>query len=179
MNTAVNRVVGSSWLAALLAVAELILGFAMLSFPFLLGSAAVWVAGFVFVIVGLLHLIHVVTRAGNRWWSFLSALLFLVLGICLLLQTLASMALLTLVIGVALIAAGVLRLSAAVSLRHMSGSLWRFFNAVISIVLGAMVVWGWPGSSIWFLGTVIAVEMIFSGWALLFLALAPSSRELC
>ena len=30
----INNIVGSSWMAALLAVAELVLGFAMLSFPY-------------------------------------------------------------------------------------------------------------------------------------------------
>jgi len=173
----INNIVGSSWMAALLAVAELVLGFAMLSFPYLLGASAIWVTGFAFVIVGLLHLIHVFTRAGNRWWSFMSALLFLIVGATLLMQPLSSMTIITLVVGVALLVAGVLRLSTAIALRQAPGSAWRFFNAVISIVLGGMVVWSWPGSSLWFIGTIIAVEMIFSGWALLFMALTPRSRE--
>lgn len=173
----VRSLVGHPWLAALLAVAELVLGFVMLSFPLLLGASAVWVAGFVFVVLGIMHLVHVFTRAGQRMWSLLSAVLFLVLGIALLVQPLASMSVLTLVIGVALLAGGVLRLMVAFSLRHSAGSVWRFFNAAISLLLGGLVVWSWPESSLWFIGTVIAVEMIFSGWTLLFLAMAPSPRE--
>ena len=46
-DTPVRRVIGSPWLAAILAVLELMLGFAMLSFPYLLGASAVWVCGFV------------------------------------------------------------------------------------------------------------------------------------
>lgn len=173
-DTPVRRVVGSPWLAAVLAVLELILGFAMLSFPYLLGASAVWVCGFVLVAVGLMHLVHVFTRAGTRLWSLLSAILFLVVGAILLLQPLASMSLLTLILGISLLAGGVLRLIVAFSLLRQEGSVWRFFNAVVSLVLGGMVVWSWPDSSVWFIGTVIAVEMIFSGWALLFLAMAPS-----
>ena len=107
----------------------------------------------------------------------MSALLFLIVGATLLMQPLSSMTIITLVVGVALLVAGVLRLSTAIALRQAPGSAWRFFNAVISIVLGGMVVWSWPGSSLWFIGTIIAVEMIFSGWALLFMALTPRSRE--
>lgn len=169
-----NRWMGSPWLAALLAVLELVLGFAMLSFPYLLGASTVWVAGFVFVIMGLLHLVHVFTRAGERLWSLISAVVFLVLGAILLLMPVASMVAMTLVIGVALLSGGVLRLIMAFSLMRKSGSAWRFFNAVISLVLGGMVLWTWPESSFWLIGTVIAVEMIFSGWALLFLALTPA-----
>lgn len=173
----VRSLVGNPWLAAILAVAELVLGFIMLSFPYLLGASAVWVAGFVFVVLGFMHLVHVFTRAGQRMWSLLSAVLFLVLGVALLVQPLASMSILTLIIGVALLAGGVLRLIVAFSMRHAVGSVWRFFNAGISLLLGGLVVWSWPESSLWFIGTVIAVEMIFSGWALLFLAMAPTTRE--
>lgn len=174
-----NQWMGSPWLAALLAVLELVLGFAMLSFPYLLGASAVWVAGFVFVIMGLLHLIHVFTRAGERLWSLISAVVFLVLGAMLLLLPVASMVAMTLVIGVALLCGGVLRLILAFSLMRRNGSAWRFFNAAISLVLGGLVLWTWPESSFWLIGTVIAVEMIFSGWSLLFLALTPGRKCDC
>lgn len=83
----------------------------------------------------------------------------------------------TLVIGIALLTGGVLRLLVAFSMFREVGSAWRFFNAFISIVLGGMVLWTWPASSLWFIGTVIAVEMIFSGWSLLFLALTPQQSR--
>ncbi|MDO5470338.1 MAG: DUF308 domain-containing protein [Akkermansia sp.] len=167
----IHRFAGNPWLAAFLAVLELLLGFVLLSFPYLLGASAVWVAGFVLVVMGVLHLVHVFTRSENRGWSFLSFVLFVVLGVAMLLQPVASMNLLTLVIGIALLTGGVLRLITAFAMRRKAGSTWRFFNAVISLILGAMVVWSWPASSMWLIGTIIAVEMIFSGWALLFLAL--------
>ncbi|MBR2145792.1 MAG: hypothetical protein IJ956_09655, partial [Akkermansia sp.] len=56
-----------------------------------------------------------------------------------------------------------------------NGRFWRILNALVSLVLGVMIVWGWPESSVWLIGTLIAVEMIFSGWTLMFLAL--SRRE--
>ena len=55
-DVSMNRVVGNSWFAAILAVLELILGFVMVSFPLLLGAAAVWVAGVALVVLGLVHL---------------------------------------------------------------------------------------------------------------------------
>ena len=167
----------TTWLMALLAIAELILGFVLLSFPYLMGASAVWVAGFVLLVVAVMRLIQVFTRPGYRLWNFLAALLYCLLGLMFIMRTEVSLSVITLVIGIALLVGGVLRLAMAFTLRSQVGSAWRFFNAIISIVLGALVTWGWPESSYWLLGTVIAIEMIFSGWTLLFLALAPRREE--
>lgn len=171
-----GRVASSSWLVALLAVAELILGFVLLSFPYLLGASAVWVIGIVLLAVGLMRLIQVFTRPGYRLWNLLGAIIYFCLGIAFILRPGVSMAAITLAIGLALLIGGILRLGVAFSLRHEQGSAWRFFNAIVSIVLGAIVTWSWPQSSFWLVGTIIAVEMIFSGWTLLFLALAPRNN---
>ena len=172
----VRRWVGNAWLSGVLAVLELILGFAMLSFPLLLGAAAVWVGGVVLCILALVHFWHVFVRAGQRWWSFLSGIMYLIVGAALVLSTIPSLELITLVIGLVLLCGGVVRLVIAFTLLKEEGSAWRFFNAAVSLVLGFMVVWSWPASSMWLIGTIIAVEMIFSGWTLLFLSLAPKRR---
>lgn len=168
---------GNSWLSAILAVLELVLGFAMLSFPMLLGTAAVWVAGVALVIIGIVHLWHVLTRAGERIWSLISGFIYSLAGISMVVVPIASLSVITLVLGMALLVGGLLRLVVAISMRKEQGSAWRFFNAGVSIILGGMVVWSWPESSLWFVGTIIAVEMIFSGWSLLFLALVPPNAD--
>lgn len=168
-----GRMASSNWLVALLAIAELILGFVLLSFPYLLGASAVWVAGFVLLAVALMRLIQVFTGSGNRMWNLLAALIYCALGLAFIMRTGVSVSVITLAIGIALLAGGVLRLAVAFSMRREQGSAWRFFNALVSIILGVLVTWSWPQSSFWLLGTIIAVEMIFSGWTLLFLALAP------
>lgn len=157
-----------------MAIAELFLGFILLSFPFLLGASAVWVGGFVLMVAGVLRLVQVLRR-GNRLWNLLAGLVYLVLGWAMISMTVPSLEIWTLVMGLALLIGGIIRFVVAITMRRTPGSPWRFFNAVISVILGAMVCWGWPESSLWFIGTLIAVEMIFSGWTLLFIAL--SSRD--
>lgn len=168
---------GNSWLSAILAVLELVLGFVMLSFPMLLGTAAIWVAGVALVVIGLVHLWHVLTRAGQRIWSLVSGFIYSIAGIAMVVLPIASLSVITLVLGMALLVGGVLRLMVAISMRKEQGSAWRFFNAFVSVILGGMVVWSWPESSLWFVGTIIAVEMIFSGWSLLFLSLVPPTND--
>ncbi len=174
-NTLIHRTFSSPWWVALLALLELVLGFVLLSFPALLGASAIWVAGFVLMAVALLRLVEVFTVPGKRLWNLLAFCVYLVLGILMVIWTDFSLEAWTLAIGLALLIGGALRLGVAVSLTRQPGSAWRYFNAIVSLILGAMVCWGWPESSLWLIGTLIAVEMIFSGWTLLFLALAPKT----
>lgn len=167
------RILGRPWVAGVLAVLELVLGFILLSFPFLLGASAVWVGGFVLAAAGLIRLVQGIFHRADRWWNLLAALLYLVVGIFTVLMPLLSMEWWTLLIGCAILSAGIMRTGVAITLWHSPGRFWRCFNAVISLILGVMIIWSWPESSVWLIGTLIAVEMIFSGWTLMFLALAP------
>lgn len=173
----VCRVVVNPWVTGTLAVGELVLGFLLLSFPFVLGASAVWVCGFVLFAAGLVRLAQCLMRAENRWWNLLAALVYLALGVLMLRLPVLTLEIGTLGVGLALTLAGVLRLLMAAGLHRHSGLMWRVFNGLISLALGLMVIWGWPGSSFWLLGSAIAVEMIFSGWTLLFLALSPHPAE--
>ncbi len=174
-SSVVYRTFSSPWWVAILALLELVLGFVLLSFPALLGASAIWVAGFVLLAVALMRLIEVFTVPGKRLWNLLAFAVYLALGLLMIFWTGLSLEVWTLAIGLALLIGGALRLGVAISLTRQPGSAWRYFNAIVSLILGAMVCWGWPESSLWLIGTLIAVEMIFSGWTLLFLALAPKT----
>ncbi len=171
------RMLTSPWWVALLALLELVLGFVLLSFPALLGASAIWVGGFVLIAVGLMRLVQVFTVPGRRIWNMLACLVYIIVGLLMVMWTGFSLEVWTLAIGLALLVAGIMRLGLAMSLNRQPGSAWRYFNAIVSIILGTMVCWGWPESSLWLIGTLIAVEMIFSGWTLLFLALAPHTAK--
>lgn len=165
------------WVAGILAVLELVLGFILLSFPMLLGLSAVWVGGFVLVVAGLIRLVQSIARRENRWWNLLAAVLYLVVGVFTVLMPMLSMEWWTLFIGACLLTAGIMRMGVAISMWNTPGRFWRVFNALVSLVLGVMIIWGWPESSAWLIGTLIAIEMIFSGWTLMFLAMAPRDKD--
>lgn len=164
------------WVAGILAVLELVLGFILLSFPMLLGLSAVWVGGFVLAVAGLIRLVQSIMRRENRWWNLLAAVLYLVVGVFTVLMPMLSMEWWTLFIGACLLTAGIMRMGVAISMWNTPGRFWRVFNALVSLVLGVMIIWGWPESSVWLIGTLIAIEMIFSGWTLMFLAIAPREQ---
>ena len=172
-----GEILSSPWLMGSLAALELVLGFVLLCFPYLLGLSAAWVGGFVLLFAGVLRLVQGTRRAYHRPWNILAGIVYTGMGAFMVFMPLMSMQIWTLLIGLTLLVGGFVRLLVAAGMAQRAGSFWRFFSAAVSIALGAMVTWGWPASSFWFIGTVIAVEMIFSGWTLLFLSLSPNRPE--
>ena len=166
-----SRLLLSPWFTGFLAILELVFGFILLSFPFLLGTSAVWVAGFVFAVAGGMRLVQGFCYALNRWWNMLAGLLFLALGVLMVLLPVLSLEVVTLALACGLLSSGILRILFVCTLRQESARGWRFLNGLVSLVLGGLVLWQWPASSLWLLGTFLAIEMIFSGWTLLFLSL--------
>lgn len=82
-----------------------------------------------------------------------------------------TLEIITLVIGLSLIVLGVARSSLALSLRRSKGWGWALVNALVTIALGCIITFNWPDSSIWTLGTLIGVNLLFEGMALITLAL--------
>ena len=54
---------------------------------------------------------------------------------------------------------------------------WLVFAGIVSLALGTMIFFQWPESALWFIGLMIAIEMIFHGWAYVMLALAVKSLK--
>lgn len=164
------------WWISLLAILEIIFGFILLSFPFVLSGATIWVGGFLFIAAGFFRMIQGIRHLTNKAWNFLAALAYLVIGVLMVVEPIDALVVWTMVIGFALLAVGVFRLALAFMLTQSPGSAWRFINSIITLILGGLVLGGWPESSAWFIGTVVAIEMIFSGWTLLFFSLTPKTR---
>jgi uncharacterized membrane protein HdeD (DUF308 family) len=70
-----------------------------------------------------------------------------------------------LALGIALI------ILAAVVMRFPSWG-WTVVNGLITLLLGMLMWADWPVSGLWVIGLFVGIEMIFSGWSWVMLALA-------
>jgi len=70
---------------------------------------------------------------------------------------------------------GVLRLIAAFQHRHFGEWIWLLLSAALSILMGILIMNGYPESSLWLPGLLIAIELLLQGWSLLFLGFAARS----
>ncbi|WP_397391623.1 HdeD family acid-resistance protein [Polynucleobacter sp.] len=70
---------------------------------------------------------------------------------------------------------GFLRLISAFQHRHFREWFWLVLSSAISILMGVLIMNGYPESSLWLPGLLIAIELLLQGWSLLFLGLAARS----
>ena len=70
---------------------------------------------------------------------------------------------------------GFLRLVSVFQHRHFAQWFWLALSAVISILMGVLIMNSFPSSSLWLPGLLIAIELLLQGWSLLFLGFAAKS----
>ena len=54
-------------------------------------------------------------------------------------------------------------------LRHGSG--WLLFDGIVCLILAIMIWRSWPTSSVWVLGTLVGISLLFTGFSRLMLTL--------
>lgn len=161
------------WMLAL-GILFLVLGtLAFAALP-LLTLTTVLVFGVLLVVGGAFQIAHAVTCGGWRCAALHLSIgaVYVVAGVIAVLDPALSSLTLTLAFGFAIAVVGVLRSGMALRVRGRRGWGWLLVSGLLSVVLGVLVVLQWPASGVWFIGLVVAVELIFHGWAYLFLSLA-------
>lgn len=164
------------WLLAA-GIALVILGVLGLGASALLSVAsAIWFGAMMFA-GGVVMLIDAFRHSG--WKSLLMhvliGLLYLGVGIMTFINPVVATASLTLLAGCALVAAGIFRIIVAFQTRPTPVWIWVLVSGLLSLALGGMILAQWPASSFWVLGTFLAIELIFQGWACIALAMAIRS----
>jgi uncharacterized membrane protein HdeD (DUF308 family) len=48
--------------------------------------------------------------------------------------------------------------------RSLPGSGWVLFDGIATLLLGFMIVYPWPSSSAWALGTLVGINLLISGF---------------
>jgi uncharacterized membrane protein HdeD (DUF308 family) len=70
------------------------------------------------------------------------------------------------------IAKGVVQLILGFRFRPNANWGWIVAAGVVAVILGLMILAQWPFSSVWVLGTLAGISLIFSGWSYIMIAMA-------
>jgi uncharacterized membrane protein HdeD (DUF308 family) len=136
--------------------------------------AGVVIIGVLLLMGGIFQIVHAFAVRG--WSGFLLYLLmgalYVVGGLLLMDEPIRGSLIITVVISVLLIISGVTRLVMAATHRHMQGLWLVILSGIVSLVVGVLLYLSLPWSSLWVLGTLIAIELIFFGIAWIQLGLA-------
>lgn len=163
------------WIVAL-GVVFLIAGFVALGSAVAATASAVMIIGIMMIMGGAAEIVAAFSVKG--WGKFavwmLLGLLYVGAGIIALMNPFAAATILTLMLGAALVAGGVLRTFLAFSMKS-AGKPWGWIvvSGLVTLLLGAMIIAQWPASSFFVLGIFLGIDLIFigSGWVTMGLAL--------
>ena len=142
--------------------------------PVIAGVAVTAAVGCLLMLSGLLHMAFAwrAGRPASVIWEVLLGILYGVIGFYLVAIPVAGLASLTLAIAFYLLMEGILEFVLSLRLRPAPGSGWLIVDGVVTLILASMIWSTWPSSSAWAVGTLIGINMLFSGITRLMLSLA-------
>jgi uncharacterized membrane protein HdeD (DUF308 family) len=117
----------------------------------------------------------------KRWSRFFLwiaiGFLYVIGGAAALWNPLLASTVLTLFLGIFLFVAGIFRIGLAMQMRSGSHWGWVAASGVITLLLGAIIVLGWPVSSLYALGIFLGVDLVVAGISWLSMGLAFRSAR--
>ena len=166
------------WFLAL-GIFWIVMGALAIVLPFAATFAVALLIGALLGAGGIVQVVHAFRCKGWRGTALngLIGLLSVVAGVLLLFFPLGGVLTLTLVLSVFFIAAGVFRTLAALQNRDLAGWGWMLFSGLLGIGVGLIIWLAWPESAVWALGLLVGIELTFSGWSMVMIALAARRRE--
>lgn len=163
----------SGWFIAI-AVLFIVLGIFAIAEPFAAGLGVTLLVGWLLVIGAVVHFIsafkgggakHVILRA-------LVGLVYLIGGGYFLTHTIMGVSTLTLLLASVILVEGIFELVAYFRLRSSGGSVWLLINGLVTVLLGGLIWFHWPSSSVWAIGTLVGVNLLMTGISRLMLGMA-------
>jgi uncharacterized membrane protein HdeD (DUF308 family) len=127
--------------------------------------ASVLIVGVMMIVAGAAEIINAFQI--KSWGKFLIwallGVLYIVAGFVTFENPLFAAVLLTLLLGASLVASGVVRLFLAFNMRREMPWIWVAFSAVITLLLGVLILARWPINSVYILGLFLGIDLVMAG----------------
>jgi uncharacterized membrane protein HdeD (DUF308 family) len=141
------------------------LGLFLIVYPFAAGAITTVLLGWAMIFVGIAQFIFALESqtVGSFFWKAALSVVYGIGGIAVVAAPLQGLAALTGIVGAVLLLQSVLLTVTAFQLRPADGWGWLLADAAGSLLLGGLIIAGWPVSSVWVIGTLVGVSMFTSG----------------
>jgi uncharacterized membrane protein HdeD (DUF308 family) len=152
------------WILAL-GIVYLITGIIALGSVVMATAASVFVVGIMMVIAGVAEVINafqIKTWGSFLLWILLGAL-YIIAGFVTFQNPLLAAVILTLILGVTLVASGIMRIILAFNMREGSAWVWVVISGLVTLLLGGVILAHWPVSSLYVLGIFLGVDLVIAG----------------
>jgi uncharacterized membrane protein HdeD (DUF308 family) len=156
------------------AVLFIVLGIFAIIEPGVAGLGLTLLVGWLLIISGVAHLIGVFKGGGAKQvvYQILIGLLYAIGGFYCLTHPFLAISALTLMLAAVVLAGGILEIISYFQLKGETASGWLLFNGILSLLLGGMIWFHWPSSSVWAIGTLVGVKLLMTGVTRLMFGLA-------
>ncbi len=145
-------------------------------------STAAWTTVVTVVFLGVLLLISgviIVLDTLGAWWGkwstfffhFIVGLLYLFAGFYLAKHPIEGSMSLTYLLGIFYLFMGCFRLMLSFSIKLPQWG-WGFFNGLITVLIGALILSSWPASSLMIIGLFVGLDFLFTGISYIMMAMA-------
>lgn len=126
--------------------------------------AAMFIGMFI-AAAGIVQIIHAFTVM--NWGQFLlwlvAGIIYTAAGVLCIVNPFAFLPILTLLLAVLFIVAGILRMVIGFRVHYINGAAWIIINGIVSTLLGIIIIIQWPLSGFWTFGILISIDLIFQG----------------
>ncbi len=161
----------STW-SVLMGVLTAALGLFLIAYPLATATITTLLLGWVLIFVGLAQFVFALhsQTAGNFFLKVFLGVLYGIAGVALAFFPLAGVAALTVLLGTLLLIHAGVATVVAFQMRPVQGWGWSLFDAAVTLLVGILILAGWPSSSVWAIGTLVGVSVLMGGIARIMIA---------
>ncbi len=161
------------WFLAL-GIVLVIAGAVAILFPLLSTIATKIMLGWIFLVSGVLIVIHAFSI--KQWrgflWGLLVGALYIVAGAWLAFLPFTGIITLTILLAALFLAEGVLEVVMATRVRPHEGWVWLLLSGLVAIAVGVLIAYELPSSAAWAIGLLAGINLLSTGVSFIVLALA-------
>jgi uncharacterized membrane protein HdeD (DUF308 family) len=156
-----------------MAILLILAGMAAIAVPMVSGVAITLIVGWFFTLAGVFHLLFAwkTHTTSGVLLEILLGFLYIFSGIYLLFHPLFGLVSLTFFLAGYLLFKGIVEIVHFFRLQPRHGSWWLLFDAIVNLVLAVLIWRSWPSSSLWVVGTLVGISLLFTGFSRLMLTL--------
>ena len=162
-----------NWSIAL-SVLLIVTGLFAIVIPSISGIVITLFFGWAMILSGITHFIFAFKThtTGTLIWELIIGAVYLFTGVYLIFHPLSALIALTLILAIYLFFEGIVEIVQFFQLQPRHGAGWLLVDAAVTLILAVLIWRSWPASTVWVIGTLVGISMIFSGFSRLMLSLA-------
>jgi uncharacterized membrane protein HdeD (DUF308 family) len=160
------------------AIVMVIAGLLAISLPLATTTALSVLLAWVLIAAGIGHLIAAFRfeNFASFVWELLVATAAIFVGAYMRTHPTMAPVTLTFVLAILFLASGISEFALFFRIRSAPHSGWILLNGVVDIIIGLIVLRNWPANSLWLLGVLVGISLVFAGISRLVFSMRVGQR---